>query len=171
MQIALPKVGPMPKQNEIRTANWVLRLPGDWVAVDDQSQGFQFESADNSKGLFIATHSVGPAHPSSVEELAEWFLAADAATLADMRDYAWRSLQRTVQAADGCCTALHDSLAPAKDYRVIAKILARPGQVVRASFHDYDCRDYAASHAYFAPILGSLQFVAPNAAPAGVRLH
>ncbi|MES2016193.1 MAG: hypothetical protein V4484_06815 [Pseudomonadota bacterium] len=161
----------MPSENQILTANWVLRLPGDWAAVDDQVQGFQFESADNSKGLFIATHSIGAAHPSSVEDLAAWFLAADAATLADMRDYAWKSLQRTVQAADGCCMALHDSLAPAQDYRVIAKILARPGQVVRASFHDYDCRDYAASQAYFAPILGSLQFVDPRAAPAGVRLH
>lgn len=160
----------MPGQNEIRSANWVLRLPADWIASDDRSHGFQFESADGTKGLYIATHVIGPDYPSSVQDLAEWFLAADAATLADMKGYAWATLGDSVDAAPDLCVALRDSYAREHDYRVIAKILSRPGQVVRASFHDYDCRDYAASNAYFAPILRSLRLLG-HADSAAARYH
>ena len=158
----------MPDQIEIRSANWVLRLPADWTGGEDQERGFQFESADGGKGLYIATHNVRSHHAGTVEELAEWFVAADLATLDRMGGYAWTTLERSLVPAGGGCVALLDCLAPAQHYRVVAKILARPGQVVRASFHDYQWRAQAASNAYFAPILASLRFAAPGA---GARCH
>lgn len=146
--------------NDIRTSNWVLRLPADWADLHDQDQGFHFESRDGTKGLYIATHIIGPEHQSSVQELAEWFVSAELATLAGMEGYLWSIRERSLEGAPGACVGLLDSFARAQDYRIVGKILARPGQVVRASFHDYHCRGYAASAAYFAPILESLQFIA-----------
>jgi hypothetical protein len=161
----------MPNFNEIRTANWVLRLPEDWSSLSDQVQGFHFESRDGTKGLYIATHVVAPEHPGSVEELARWFVAAEISTLQDMRDFAFDIADRRMQVAPDACVALLDTVAPAQHYRVMAKILARPGQVVRASFHDYQCQRYVDSCAYFAAILDSLAFVDSQAPAPGVLLH
>jgi hypothetical protein len=149
----------MQNLNEIRTSNWVLRLPGDWTDLHDQDRGFHFESRDGTKGLFLATHIIGPEHQSSVQELAEWFVNAELSTLAEMDGYLWSTRERSLEGAPEACVGLLDSFARAQDYRIVGKILARPGQVVRASFHDYHCHGYAASAAYFAPILASLQFV------------
>ncbi len=161
----------MPNRIEIRTSNWVLRLPADWSPVEDQKQGFHFESADGNKGLYIATHIIGADHPSSVEELAEWFIAADIATLDQMDGFSWATRARSAESDAGVCTALLDRYAQAQDYRFIGKILARPGQVVRASFQDYRCASYANSNAYFAPIIASLEFVAVTPEGAGIRFH
>jgi hypothetical protein len=157
--------------NEIRTSNWVLRLPGDWTDLHDQGRGFHFESHDGTKGLYIATHIIGPQHPGSVQEQAEWFVNAEMSTLAEMDGYLWSARERSLEAAPGGCVGLLDSFAKAQDYRIIGKILSRPGQVVRASFHDYHCHGYAASVAYFAPVLDSLRFVELQAARPGGLLH
>ena len=156
---------------EIRTSNWVVTLPADWSSISEQARGFQFESRDGSKGLYIATHIVAPERPGSVEELAEWFVAAELATLQEMRDYTWRVAGRSLAVTPGSCVALLDSVASAQQYRVMAKILSRPGQVVRASFHDYHCRCYDDSCAYFASILASLSFVEPASTAPRRVLH
>jgi len=156
--------------NEIRTANWVLRLPADWTGTRDQQRGFHFESGDGNKALFIATHIVGPEQAGSLEQLAEWFAAAEVATLNQMAGYAWVHQGRRCESGQGASVALFDSVAPAQHFRVVGKMLARPGQVVRACFHDYLCHSHAASDAYFAPILATLELVA-LAAASGARLH
>ena len=161
----------MSTYKEIRTSNWVVRLPGDWRRSLEQARGFQFESRDGSKGLYIATHIPAPEHPGSVKELAEWFVAAELATLREMQDYTWSIAEHSVLAAPGSCVAMLDCVALEQHYRVVAKILARPGQVVRASFHDYQCRHYDDSNAYFASIRASLAFVEPASHAPGAVLH
>jgi hypothetical protein len=146
----------MRTENDIRTVNWKLLLPGDWTPDPDHAGGFHFESADGSKALYIATHIIAPGEARSAADLASWFVSAELSTLAAMRGYVWCTMERRVEQAPDAAIALLDCFAQAQDYRVIAKILARPGQLVRASFHDYQCRDYAASQASFAPILASL---------------
>lgn len=164
----------MQNLNEIRTANWVLRLPADWRAQHDQHdqrQGFHFASGDASKALFIVTHVVGPEHPLSLPALAEWFVGAEMATLAAMQGYLWRTCARSVEGTPTLCVGLLDSVAPDQHCRIIGKILVRARQVVRASFHDYHCHNYAASQAYFAPILAALDFVQESPGRAGALLH
>src|SRR5436190_245044 len=160
----------MQNVNEIRTSNWVLQLPADWVGSQDPDTGFHFESADGSKGLFIATHVIGSEHAGSAQDLAQWFAAAEMATLNDMPGYLWVPHGCSCETGQGTSVALLDTVAPAQAFRVVGKILARPGQVVRACFHDYQCCRYAASQAYFAPILASLAFVERHA-ESGARLH
>ncbi|WP_206047014.1 hypothetical protein, partial [Noviherbaspirillum denitrificans] len=65
------------------------------------------------------------------------------------------------KANGGACVAITDCLAVEKCYRSIAKILATPPIVVKASFHDYACMDYRTSQDYFVPIVDSLQFFVP----------
>jgi hypothetical protein len=161
----------MPNLNELRTSNWVLRLPVDWTDLQDQDKGFHFESGDGTKGLYIATHVIGPEHQGSVRELAEWFIEAEASTLEEMQGYLWATRERGLEAAPDACVALLDSFAQAQDYRIVAMIMSRPGQVVRASFHDYQCGGYATSRAYFAPILESLQFVEMSSSTVGAVYH
>ena len=161
----------MQNLNEIRTSNWVLRLPADWTDLHDLDKGFHFESRDGTKGLFIATHVIGPEHQSSVQELTEWFVAAEMSTLAHMDGYLWTIRERSLEEAPDACVGLLDSFARAQDYRIVAKILSRPGQVIRASFHDYTCHGYAVSSAYFAGILDSLHFLELQAGRAGAILH
>lgn len=161
----------MPNLNELRTSNWVLRLPVDWTDLQDQDKGFHFESGDGTKGLYIATHVIGPEHQGSVRDLAEWFIAAEASTLEEMQGYLWVTRERSLEVAPDACVALLDSFAQAQDYRIVAMIMSRPGQVVRASFHDYQCSGYATSRAYFRPILASLQFVEPKLERAMVQYH
>jgi hypothetical protein len=156
--------------NEILTANWVLRLPADWVGRQDPAVGFRFESGDGTKELYIATHIVGPDHAGSLEELAAWFVGVDLSTLAQMEGYAWVTVEKRIEVASAACVALIDSVAQAQHYRIVGKILSRPGKVVRASFHDYQYRDHAGSNATFAPILESLRLVAPPEG-AGPVLH
>ncbi|MES2316759.1 MAG: hypothetical protein V4631_04625 [Pseudomonadota bacterium] len=155
--------------NDIRTLNWSLRLPDDWTGVEGQTRGFHFESRDGTKGLYIATHIVGPEHPGSLDELARWFVAAERATLEDMQGYVWTTMGQQLEAAPEVCIALLDSYAAEQDYRIVAKILSRPGKVVRASFHDYQCSGHAASVAWFAPIIDSLELV--EAVTEGMRYH
>ncbi len=88
-----------------------------------------------------------------------------------MAGYSWTLAQRSLELAPDCCVALLDSVAPQQQYRVIAKILSRPGQVVRASFHDYRCDRYEQSVAYFDTILTSLSFVESAAGAPGTLLH
>lgn len=161
----------MPNLNELRTSNWVLRLPADWTDLQDQDQGFHFESGDGTKGLYIATHIIGPEHQGSVQALAEWFVAAEVSTLEEMQGYLWDTRERSLDGAPETCVALLDSFAQAQDYRIVGMIMSRPGQVVRASFHDYQCNGYAASRVYFKPILASLQFVEPQMESVVARYH
>ena len=157
--------------SEIRTSNWVITLPGDWRRTLEQARGFQFESRDGSKGLYIATHIVAPDYSGSVKELAEWFVAAESATLREMQGYTWSIAEHSMAVSPGACIAILDNVALKHQYRVVAKILARPGQVVRASFHDYQCRHYDDSCAYFVSILASLAFVEPGPHVPGTLLH
>lgn len=160
----------MPIYNEIKTSNWVLRLPADWHAAPGPAQGAHFESSDGAKGLYIATHRVAPEFPGSLEELAQWFVTAELSTLQAMDGFHFDIAERSVAPAPGACVAVLECIAPAQQYRVVAKILSRPGQVVRASFHDYQCERAADSRAYFEAILASLAFVDTSARP-GTLLH
>ena len=161
----------MANYNEVRTSNWVLRLPADWSSTSNQDRGFYFESRDGTKGVYIATHLVAPDHAASVVELAEWFVAAEMSVLQTMDDFTWKIAERKLDVAPEGCVAVLDSVAPAQQYRVMAKILSRPGQVVRASFHDYQCLHYDDSWDYFSGILESLSFVEPAAESSGKVLH
>jgi hypothetical protein len=42
-------------------------------------------------------------------------------------------------------------------YCILHKVIARPDSAVMLSMHDYACRDYSASAAFFAPIAASLR--------------
>ncbi len=159
----------MPSYNEIRTANWVLHLPADWRAAPGPERGSHFESGDGAKGLYIATHRVAPEFPGSPEELAAWFVAAELSTLRAMDGFSFDIAERSLAPSAGACMAVLECIAPAQQYRVVAKILARPGQVVRASFHDYRCERQGDSRAYFEAILASLAFV--DSAPPGTPIH
>lgn len=143
----------------IRTDTWIFSLPSDWIEKGETEEGaLKFESADGEKALYISTWNLGNTISSSSKEAAESFKATDLGSLRNMDDYSWQTIEEeTTNSATATITVV-DSLAEAKNYRIVGKILARPPIVVRASFHDYACTNYATSKAYLAPIIDSLHF-------------
>lgn len=85
-------------------------------------------------------------------------------SLNQMAGYSWQTIDEELLQHETSTISVVDSLAQEQSYRIVGKILCRPPVVVRASFHDYACSDYATSKAYLAPIIRSLCF---NAAPLG----
>ena len=142
----------------ITTPTWRITLPADWSDQKDQDSGMHFASADGSCALYIATWTMAPGSARPAADLTEDFVAYDLGQLAAMEGHDWRTLEKTVECGDGRCIAIIDSHDQAQQYRIVSKILARDGQVVRATFHDYECIELAESQELFAPLVASLDF-------------
>lgn len=145
----------------ITTPTWTLALPAGWQEIKDQDSGMHFESADGAQALFIATWTMAPGSARSARELADDFLAYDLRELAAMNEQAWTTLAQGVECSGERCSATLDSYEEKEQYRLVSRIITRDGQAVRATFHDYECTDAAASQALFAPVLASLVFTPP----------
>jgi hypothetical protein len=76
-----------------------------------------------------------------------------------MKGYSWRTVAESSANDETAAISLTDYVATENSYRIVIKILARPPIVVRASFHDYQCDDYAVSSAYFAPLIDSVKLL------------
>jgi hypothetical protein len=143
----------------IRTQTWAISIPTDWMEGRESKNGeWYFESQDGEKGLYIATWHLGDKETSNSAEVAESFKRVDLKTLREMADYSWSIIADRIEEIDGVSVATTDAFDQANSYRIVGKILSRPPVVVRASFHDYRCEDYAVSASYFGPIIGSLAF-------------
>ena len=142
----------------ITTPTWRLELPPGWTDQQDQDSGMHFASADGRCALYIATWTMASGSARPAAELAADFVSHDLAQLAAMEDHAWTTLANTLDCAHGQCIAVLDSHDGDQQYRILTKILARDGQVVRATFHDYACEVLADSEQLFAPVVASLVF-------------
>lgn len=147
----------------IRTDTWIMSLPSDWVQRDaGASSSVYFEAGDGAKGMYISTWSLSADDMRSPEEVARVFRAHDLKSLDNMGGYEWRIVSDVDDITPDACGMVTDCLARENNYRVIGKILAAPPFVVRASFHDYACNDYAASKACLAPVVDSLCLMRPK---------
>jgi hypothetical protein len=137
---------------------WTVSLPDDWEQKETTESGsLCFECADGSKGLFVTTWDLGTEVGKPPTEVATAFQRMSAVALDNMDGYTWKVVdERTIASDRTSAILVSDHVAPANSYRIVTKILARPPLVIRASFHDYLCDDYAASLGYFTPILESL---------------
>lgn len=141
----------------IRTDTWIMSLPSDWGQRDaSSSSSLYFEASDGTKGLYISTWKLREDDTRAAEQIVKVFRANDLKSLDNMGGYQWRIVDDESDTLDGACVAITDCMAQDNNYRVIGKIIAAPPFVVRASFHDYACIDYAQSRAYFSPLLESL---------------
>ncbi|MDO5624987.1 MAG: hypothetical protein Q4G71_09885 [Pseudomonadota bacterium] len=134
------------------TADWRVSLPADWRHLRTSPDGVAyFESADGHYGLYIAVWDVGDAQRAA-NDVVDEFVQAECRNLDAMPEHAWAHAPH----ATGPGEALVDSLEQARHYRVICRLIAQPPLVLRASFHDYDCRDTAQSNRVLGPLLESV---------------
>jgi hypothetical protein len=142
----------------IRTPTWQIRLPEDW---HEQQQGESgetyFESADGTKGLYIATWNIPASPDGDSRTVAQAFRRAEIASLKRMEGYEWELLLDEFMAVESLVMTICDAWARARSYRITSKVLADVPVVVRAAFHDYQCDDLEESQRYFAPLIHSLQ--------------
>jgi len=144
---------------------WAIALPADWLATapgPDRGQLY-VESADGAKGMYVSSWDASASRFDTPLKLAESFKENSLATLRNMPDLEWQLIEERAEHDAQGATIYLDSLAAASAYRIAGKIMVRGHTVIRATFHDYDCQDYAASRAYFAPIIASLRFNEPPA--------
>ncbi len=145
----------------ISADTWIMSLPRDWLEKGaTETGGFYFESPDGEKGIYIASWNIADHDGGSAEEVAEFFKATDAKLLHKMEGYSWLTVEEQTSRAATSITMVVDSLAEAESYRIVGKTLVSLPIVVRASFQDYGCSDYAASQAFLAPLVESLQLQA-----------
>ena len=149
----------MTSTDTIHTDAWIISMPHDWIEKGQTEEGaLYFEASDGSKGIYITTWHLAETDTRTSEQIAESFKAIDLRSLQDMDGYSWRTVAEVAEHLPNSIAVITDSLAEAKCYRLVGKILARPPVVVRATFHDYDCSQYRESLAWFSPIIQSLQF-------------
>ena len=147
----------MPSHVHIQTPTWQIRLPEDW---HEQPHGevdeVYFESADGTKGLYIATWRVPAGEGNDSRTVAQSFRRAEVTSLKRMPGYSWELLLDEFIAVDSMVMTICDAWAQAQAYRIASKVIADVPVVVRAAFHDYQCADLEESQRYFAPIIHSL---------------
>ena len=141
--------------DRLTTDSWTIAFPCDW---EDQSDGetTYFESPDGSKGFYVSLWNMGEAEERTASQLIDVFIATELDGLlggSDQREL----LSKGIKQIGNLVVCNWDTLAQANCYRVAGKILARGKQVLRATFHDYDCEDYVASLEHFSHIIGSLE--------------
>lgn len=133
---------------EYATSDWRVTLPADWQHRHTNDGVVYFESADARYGLYVSVWNIGTADRSP-DEVAQEFLAGEQAALDALPEHAWAHAAH----ATGPGETLLDSLEQGRRYRVLGRFIARPPRVLRATFHDYDCRDLAESTGLLAPLL------------------
>ncbi|HVZ45369.1 MAG TPA: hypothetical protein VHA82_16275 [Ramlibacter sp.] len=142
----------------VRTASWQLRLPADWAdRTETASEEVYFESADGTKGVYIATWNIPMGAEHDGKQAAKSFRRAEQASLRRMQGYSWDLLQDESITLGATTVAISDAFARGQAYRIASKVIAHVPLVVRAAFHDYQCDDLAASQRYFADIIESLR--------------
>lgn len=147
----------MASYNTIRTDTWIMSLPTDWTQRGGEENGsLYFEADDGTKGIYISTWHLAENDKRAAEEVAKAFRANDLKSLDNMDGYRWRIVDDMSDITQDACLSVTDCLAAENNYRVVGKILAAPPSVVRASFHDYACGDYAASKLSLSPLVDSL---------------
>lgn len=134
-----------------------MSLPTDWEQREaSASSSLYFEAIDGTKGVYISAWKLREGDARAAEQVAKVFRANDLKSLDNMGGYQWRIINDLSDASDDAFISVTDCMAEGNNYRVIGKIISAPPLVVRASFHDYACTDYAASCAYFSPLIESL---------------
>ena len=127
-------------------------MPRGWKKGEAGDGVTCFESGDSTKGIYV---SVWKSSDPSAAEALERFERVKRTALLDMNGYAWSFPNEYHEATQS--KWLLDAYAEAKSYRIVNFVLVRFPVVLSAGFHDYDCRKYSESAAYFEPIIASLQ--------------
>ena len=138
------------------TDNWTVAFPSDWVDKSEDSETLYFESPQGDKGLYISLWLMSDQELRGPRELGGAFQATEIASfLPESED--WELLNRSIGDSESPVTGYWEGINQVRSYRISGKQLAAGKFVLRATFHDYDCRNRTISAEYFAPMCDSLQ--------------
>lgn len=144
----------------IQTNTWVMSLPDDWSEKSNDQGELYFESMDGEKGLYITTWNIAPENVKPADEMVRRFAQSDTEALHKMDGYEWNVVDEKVDGDHEIAQSIVDNVAQDKSYRMVFKILAKGSIVVRATFQDYNCREYEKSKSQMEKLINSLVFQA-----------
>jgi hypothetical protein len=141
----------------ISSESWRICIPPNWTEKKSSTGGPNyFEDPDGSKGVYIATWRVPDKGQTILEEL-ESFRRVEMKSFDEMEGRKWKIVDQWASERPPIGFAGIDCLDREHDYRIVCQLIGSLPWVVRASFHDYDCKDYEASMRFFQPIIDSLE--------------
>jgi len=146
----------MPDFDRFTTDNWTVAFPSDWTDKSEGSETLYFESPQGDKGLYVSLWLMSDQELRGPRELVQTFQATEIASFLPKSEN-WELLNRSISDSESPVIGLWEGINPERSYRVSGKQLAAGKFVLRATFHDYDCSNRAASAESFAPIVDSLQ--------------
>jgi hypothetical protein len=140
----------------ISSEMWEIRLPSDWEQRECSSRQDYFESADGTMGVYISTWNLSN-DPTPARQLLESFRSVEVESFTKMKGRTWKSVNKWSSDTQNLSVLGEDFLDHKNRYRIVCQLIARLPWLVRATFHDYDCADYAGSKQFFQPIIDSLK--------------
>ena len=142
--------------DKFATDNWTVVFPSDWIDKSNDDDTLYFESPEGKKGLYVSLWRISDDEPLRSHELVEALQEAEIASFLPEAEN-WQLLTQTISSRSNSVVGFWEGLNHERSYRVCGKQVAAGEFVLRATFHDYDCNNRAASAEYFAPIIDSLQ--------------
>jgi len=149
----------MTSYNTITTETWRVCLPEEWVEKESSAEGSHyFESPDGEQGFYISCWQFDPEkYEFSNSKAAEHVRKIERKSFLEMEGNDWKiMMEKTIQGVDFESSVV-DAYEEQKLYRIACKVIASLPWVVRSSFHDYYCQNWAKSCERFQTIIDSIE--------------
>ena len=143
--------------DRIQTDIWVLLVPSGWTEWPRENGSLYFEAPNGKKGFYISTWNLDIESFTSPADAVESYYQTSVKALRHIED-PYSEVEKHFESDDVTAALVVDYYFAEGMHRIVEKFIAREGTLVRAAFHDYDCKDLDASRQTFDPIVSSLEF-------------
>ena len=142
----------------LSTDRWQIMVPTDWKQQGKQSGSDYFEAINGTKGAYLTTLGFPPSATSQSEAVRD-LRSTHVKNLKLMPNRNWQVVDEREVVNGDTILSWVDCYDHATNYRICCLFLSQKGWSARVALHDYDCSDYAASVAYFKPVVDSLSLL------------
>lgn len=142
--------------DRITTENWTVAFPGDWIDKSEEDGTLYFLSSDKEKGFYLSLWVLSDEEQRTPQELIATFQKTEIESFTT-NNKDWKLLKSEINSAELPVVGYWEGFNKSSFYRISGKQLANGKLVLRATFHDYHCKNQDLSKKYFAPIIDSLE--------------
>jgi hypothetical protein len=146
----------MAEFDRFTTDEWTIAFPSDWIDRPGDDGALYFESPAGDKGFYVSLWAISDKESRGSRTLVEAFQATDLRSFLPP-DEGWTVMAHRFEGDDSAADGYWEGLNADRNYWISGKQIASGKHVLRATFHDYNSSDAAASSTYFTAIIGSLE--------------
>ena len=142
--------------DRLTTESWTVAFPSDWVDRSENGDTLYLESPTHDRGFYLSLWLMSDQETRGSRALIDSFQETEMGSFFP-QDEPWDLLTRTAEGDEQSATGYWESINPTRKYWICGKQLASGKNVLRATFHDYDCASPEISAQFFSHIVGSLE--------------